>query len=200
MKRISLFVMVVLCLLIYNSSCFAESLPEKFIKVVQLLERYALEKDINLERDEDIKDVVTLGYLNAINGLDVPFGYLDEEVKRATVDWLSILCWFPLVPPDKKKTAEKELKEIRRALAQNSYERTLASISLMPGFAVTSVGEVFTPSQMMHYFPDSTRSMEIYNYLEEKKYSPAFIINSLQEDKIEYKDLVISEWIEKYLR
>jgi len=201
MKRICLFIIVILCLLFLSSaSCFSEPLPETFVKIVEKLESYALEQGIDLERDENIKDVVTLGYLNAVHNLNRPFGYLDESIKMEMVEWLAILCWFPIVPQEKKKKTEKDLQKIRKALAQNSYERTLASLSLIPGLAVTCVGEVLSPMDMWKYFPHSPKGEEIYSDWKAKGYSSKILIESLKRDKIEYTDLISSERAEKYLK
>jgi hypothetical protein len=201
MKRMTIFMVLALFFLsLSDTPCLAESLPARFVKIVQSLESYAIENRIELEEDESIKDVVTLGYLNAVNRLNVPFGYLDYRVKRETIEWLSILCWFPIVPPDKKKKAEKDLKKIRQALARNSYERTLASISLLPGFAVSCIGEIFPSNQMFEKYPYSAKGKELYYYLGKMGYSSENIVEELRKDRIDYKDLIASEWTEKYLK
>ena len=107
MRKITFLIVVTLFFLFFpKSHCFAESLPERFVQIVQSLESYAFKQGIKLERNENIKDVVTLGYLNAVNRLKIPFGHMDEKVKKETVEWLSILCWFPIIPPEKKQKAE----------------------------------------------------------------------------------------------
>jgi hypothetical protein len=201
MKKVILFIMLALLFFLpSNIPCLAEPLPARFIEIVRSLESYAIENRIELEKGESIKDVVTLGYLNAINRLNAPFGSLDHRIKREAIEWLSILCWFPIVPPEKKKEAEKDLKKIRRALALNSYERTLASISLLPGFAVSSIGEILPSNQMFEKYPYSAKGKELQYYFDKKKYSSDNIIKELLKDKIDYKDLIASEWTEKYLK
>jgi len=169
MRKISLLIVATLILLsLPSTTCFAEPLPVQFDRIVKSLETYALAKDIKLEQGENIKDVVTLGYLNALNRLKAPFGMLDDKIKQETVEWLSILCWFPIIPPEKKKKAEKDLKILRKALSQNSYKRTLAEMSFVPGFAVTSVGEVLPSDRWVNYYPFSKKGKEIYNSLKQR--------------------------------
>ena len=89
MRRISITILVLIYLSFINISyCSSESLAENFVEIVSTLEIYAYENGINLENDEDIKDVVSLGYLNAIKRLGVPFGNIDEQIKKETIDWL----------------------------------------------------------------------------------------------------------------
>ena len=199
MIKITFLIVVTLFIIFFiNSHCFSESLPERFVKIVQSLESYALEQGIKLEPNETIKDVVTLGYLNAVNRLKVPFGYLDQKVKRETVEWLSILCWFPIIPPEKKEKAKDDLKKIRKTLSQNSYERALAGLSFVPGFAVSGVGEVLPTSQLAEYYPFSGMGKEIYYSLVKNRYASKYIVESLLKGKIEYKDLFVTDWTEKY--
>lgn len=193
-------VLAVFFLFFSVSPCLAESLPARFVEIVQSLETYAIENKIELEKGESIKDVVTLGYLNAVNRLKVPFGYLDNRVREETIEWLSILCWFPIVPPEKKKKAENDLKKIRQALARNSYERTLASISLLPGFAVSCIGEVLPLNQMFEKYPYSGKGKALYYNFGQRGYLSKNIVEGLRRDRIDYKDLIASEWTEKYLK
>lgn len=200
MKRMTLFILLALFFLpLLANPCLAEPLPAKFVEIVLALESYVKEEGIELEKDEDIKDVVTLGYLNAVNRLNVSFGYLDNRLKRETVEWLRIMCWFPTIPPDKKK-AEKNLKKIRKALARNSYERTIASISLLPGFAVTCIGEILPSKQMLEMYPYSTKSKELYYYFGKTGFTSENIVEGLRYDRIDYRDLIASEWAEEYLQ
>lgn len=200
MKRMTLFIVLALFFLsLPDTSCLAESLPARFVEIVQSLESYAKENKIELEKGESIKDVVTLGYLNAVNRLNVHFGCLNDRVKKETKEWLSILCWFPIIPPDKKKKAEKDLKKIRQALARNSYERTLASISLLPGFAVACIGEILPSNQIFEKYPYSAKGKKLYYYFGQKGYSSENIVKGLREGRIDYKDLIGSEWT-KYLK
>lgn len=201
MRKATFLIGVTLFIIFFiNTHCFSESLPERFVKIVQSLERYALEQEIKLEADESIKDVVTLGYLNAVNRLKVPFGYLDEKVKKETVEWLSILCWFPIIPPEKKEKAKDDLKKIRKTLSQNSYERALAGLSLMPGFAVSGVSEVFPTGELAKYYPFSGTGRKIYSSIAQNRYSLKDIVESLRNGKIEYKDLLVGDWTKKYLK
>lgn len=200
MKRMTLSMVLAVFFLSFSvSPCLSESLPARFVEIVESLERYANENKIELEKGENIKDVVTLGYLNAVNRLKVPFGYLDYQVKKETIEWLSILCWFPIVPPEKKKKVENDLKKIRQVLARNSYERTLASISLLPGFAVSSIGEVLPSNQMLKKYPYSKKGKELYYNFGERGYLSEYTIEGLKKGMIDYKDLLASEWTKKYL-
>lgn len=199
MRKITFLIVVTLFIIFFiNSHCFSESLPEKFVKIVQSLESYAFEQGIKLEPEESIKDVVTLGYLNAVNRLNVPFGYLDDKVKRETVEWLSILCWFPIIPPEKKEKAKDALKKIRKTLSQNSYGRALAGLSFVPGFAVSGVGEVLSTGQLAKYYPFSVMGKDIYYSLVKNRYPSKYIVDSLLNGEIEYKDLFVTDWSEKY--
>lgn len=201
MRKITFLIVFTLFLLFLpKTSCFAESLPERFAKIVQSLEIYAFKQGIKLEQGESIKDVVALGYLNAVNRLKVPFGALDEKVKKETVEWLSILCWFPIIPPEKKEKVKNDLKKIRKALSLNLYERTLAGLSVVPGFAVSCVGEVLPVCQFAEHYPFSAMGKEIYYSLEKKVYPSEYIVEALRKGKIDYKDLLVSDWTEKYLK
>ena len=201
MRKITFLIVVTLFFLFFpKSHCFAESLPERFVQIVQSLESYAFKQGIKLERNENIKDVVTLGYLNAVNRLKIPFGHMDEKVKKETVEWLSILCWFPIIPPEKKQKAENDLKRLRKNISQNSYKRTLATLSFLPGFAVSSIGEVLPTGQFAEDYPFSKMGKEIYFSLVKKRYPSKYVADSLVKGKIEYKDLFVSDWTEKYLK
>ena len=201
MRKITFLIIVTLFFLFFpKPHCFAESLPERFVQIVQSLESYAFEQGIKLERNENIKDVVTLGYLNAVNRLKIPFGHMDGKVRKETVEWLSILCWFPIIPPEKKQKAKNDLKKLRKNISQNSYERTLATLSFLPGFVVSSIGEVLPTDQFPEYYPFTGMGKEIYFSLVEKRYSSEYVVDSLIKGKIEYKDLFVSDWTEKYLK
>ena len=180
MRKITFLIVVTLFFLFFpKSHCFAESLPERFVQIVQSLESYAFKQGIKLERNENIKDVVTLGYLNAVNRLKIPFGHMDEKVKKETVEWLSILCWFPIIPPEKKQKAENDLKRLRKNISQNSYKRTLATLSFLPGFAVSSIGEVLPTGQFAEDYPFSKMGKEIYFSLVKKRYPSKYVVDSL---------------------
>lgn len=199
-KRTFLVIFAVFLLFLPETFCFAESLPEKFVNIVQSLESYAHSQGIKLEQGERIQDVVALGYLNAVKRLKVPFGTLNEEVKKETVEYLSILCWLPIVPPEKKEKAKDDLKKLRKALSLNLYERTLASLCVVPGFAVTSVGEVLPVRQFAERYPFSAMGKEVYyESLKKRFYSSRNIVEALKRGKIDYRDLLVSDWIKKYL-
>ena len=201
MRKITFLVVVTIFFLLFpKSQCFAESLPERFVQIVQSLESYAFQRGIKLERNENIKDVVALGYFNAVNRLKIPFGHINEKVKKETVEWLSILCWFPIIPPEKKEKVKNDLKKIRRALSTNLYERTLASLSVVPGFAVSSVGEVLSVRQFAEHYRFSAMGKEIYYSLEKKVYPSEYIVEALRKGKIDYNDLLVSDWTKKYLK
>jgi len=201
MRNIAFLTVVTLFFLFFPKSyCFAESLPEKFVEIVQSLESYAFQQGIELEQDENIKDVVTFGYLNAVNRLKIPFGRIDKEVKKETVEYLSILCWFPIIPPEKKQKAKNDLKKIRKNISQNSYERTLATLSFLPGFVVSSIGEVLPMGQFAKDYPFSVMGKQTYSSLVKNRYPSKYVVDALKEGKIEYKDLFISDWTKKYLK
>ena len=197
MRKISLLIVATFILISFlNTTCYAEPLFVKFDKIVQSLEIYALKMGIKLEKDENIKDIVTLGYLNAVNRLKVPFGHLDEKVKQETIEWLSILCWLPGIPPERKVMVEMNLKRIRKVLSQNAYKRALAGMILVPGFAVTSVIEVLPSDQWIKYYPLSKKREEAYNYFKEVGFKSGDIVESLKKGKVDYNDLFAAEWIE----
>ena len=201
MRKITFLIIVTLFFLFFPKlHCFAESLPERFVQIVQSLETYASEQGIKLEQNENIKDVVTLGYLNAVNRLKMPFGHIDEKVKKETVEWLSILCWFPIIPPEKKQKAENDLKKLRKSMSQNSYERTLAALIFLPGFAVSSIGEVLPMGQFAKDYPFSVMGKDTYSSLVKNRYPSKYVVDALKRGKIEYKDLFVSGWTEKYLK
>ena len=201
MRKITFLIIVTLFFLFFpKPHCFAESLPERFVQIVQSLEIYASEQGIELEQNENIKDVVTLGYLNAVNRLKMPFGYVDEKVKKETVEWLSILCWFPIIPPEKKQKAKNDLKKLRKSLSQNSYERTLATLSFLPGFAVSSIGEVLPVGKFAKSYPFSVMGKNTYSSLVTYRYLSKNLVDALKDGKIDYKDLFVAGWPEKYLK
>jgi hypothetical protein len=202
MKKKALLFLLTISILILgiNYSSYSGSLPESFIYVIEDVEKFALQKGIRLEQDENIKDVVTLGYFNALKRLGAPFGSLNDKIKTESIEWLSLLCWIPIIPPDKKKNAEEDIKKVRKALAKNIYERTLASLSLVPGFAVSCVGEILPTSQWIKDYPYSPMSKEIYTNLTKTGFSSHVLISDIKAGKINYEDIIFSEWVSKYLK
>jgi hypothetical protein len=202
MKQTTLFLIFVFVLLLsfQKTTCYAQLISDRFVQIIESLEGYAKEKGIKLEKDEDIRDVVSLGYLNAVKKLKVPFGHLDEKVKKETTFWLSVWCWFPFVPPERKEKSKNDLKKIRKALSLNTYKRTLAGLGIMPGFAVSCVGEVLSIKQYAENYPFSSKGSEIFYALMYGKYPNAKIVETLNSGKIEYNDLIIPGLSQKYLK
>ncbi|MFC1868987.1 hypothetical protein ACFL0H_12760 [Thermodesulfobacteriota bacterium] len=204
MKKISFgIIMLLFIVALPITSSFAQTviLPARLIVIVKDLESYAKQNGISIDRDEDLKDIVTLGYLNAVKRLNVPFGSLNDIVKMETVQWLSILCWFPNVPPEAKEPVKKDLKKTRKALAKNAYKRTIATLSLTPGFAVTCVGEVLNPKMLNKFYPITPMGGDIYKALERGRLSPSKdLVESLKRKKMMYSDIMKAEWIEEYLK
>ena len=179
----------------------AEPPQQSFISVIDNLEKYLREQDISLAETEDIRDVATLGYLNALDRLRAPFGTLDTQIKKETKEWLKIWCWFPSIPEDKKKKVKKELTEVRSALAKAAYKRTLATLSVVPGLAVTSLGEIYSPKALMAMFPPFGKSEYVFGYAIMKPgFTSSDIAKGITNEEFMYSDIVNIEMVDKYLR
>jgi len=139
-------------------SAYAEPPQQSFIYVIDELEKYLREQEISLGETENIRDVATLGYLNALKRIGAPFGTLDIRIKHEAKEWLKIWCWFPSIPEEKKKKVKQELTQLRGTLAQAAYKKTLASLSVVPGLAVTSLGEIYSPKHLMEIVPPFGKS------------------------------------------
>ncbi|MBL7205714.1 MAG: hypothetical protein ISS63_15520 [Desulfobacteraceae bacterium] len=202
MKKIPLLLITVLLLFPpANAAVFqTKPLPEQFQELVKHLGEYLeSQKGFKLEKDENIKDVATFGYMNALNRAQKPFLSLDDAVKKEMVRYLSTFCWLPIYPPAKKEPVKKELRKLRKALSTNLYESTLASMCIAPGFAVTSFAQVRPNEQLtqdysvyMSTFPYSwpqqmvgPRSKDIELWLGKKKWEYGYLFNK--------------EWVNKYL-
>lgn len=180
--------------------CYADTLPGSFVSAVEELEKYASQKGIQIDSDEDIKDAVTLGYLNAVNRLGVSFGALDHKILLETIQYMAIWCWFPIIPPEKKKEESENLKRIRKALANNIYERTLVSLSVLPGLAVTSVGEILPPNQLIKFYSPSFLGSQLYQDFASRKIVSQDITSKINDGKIKYRDILYPDWTNKYLK
>lgn len=139
-----LLIAVFLCFSPANAATFqTKPLPGQFQDLVSHLEEYLKsQKGFKLAEDENIKDVVTFGYMNALNRLKKSFLSLSHSIKKEMLQYLSTWCWVPILPPEKKDPVKKELRKLRKALSTNLYESTLASMCIAPGLAVTSFAQV----------------------------------------------------------
>jgi len=182
-------------------SAYAEPPQQSFIYVIDELEKYLREQEISLGETENIRDVATLGYLNALKRIGAPFGTLDIRIKHEAKEWLKIWCWFPSIPEEKKKKVKQELTQLRGTLAQAAYKKTLASLSVVPGLAVTSLGEIYSPKHLMEIVPPFGKSEYVFGYAIMKPgFTSSDIAKGIATGEFMYSDIVNIEMVYRYLR
>ena len=197
---------IILCMLLFvllvSSDTFATDPappPKILIEVVEKVEKFLLSQKIQLKEGENIKDVATFAYLNAILRLGKGFGDLDNKIKQEAKSWAAIWCWLPGVPEEKKKKAGESLKKVRRALIRGIYERTLASLTIVPGFAFASLGEVFKPKQMFAVYPAFGNSKGVF-YNAMALPPSASWVSDIGKGRFDYKDIMNSDWVSRYIK
>lgn len=201
MKKNIIFIMLLFALLV-SSNTFAEDPvppPQIFIEIVNKVEEFLLSQNIQLKEGENIKDVASFAYLNAIKRRDKGFGYLDDKIKEEAKSWAAIWCWIPGIPEQKKKKAEESLKKVRKALIKGAYERTLASLTIIPNFAFTCLGEVAQYKQIFSVYPafgNSRMALEkTIGYPPSSSWAA-----DISQKKLDYRDIINSDWVSRYLK
>jgi len=203
MKKHFIVFLVISLILIFSNNAYCEKNPvtEAFISVIEKLGKSLEGKGIKLKEGEEIKDVATFGYFNAINELGAQFGHLDSNIEKRIEDWLKIWCWLPSIPEDKKEKMKDDIVKIRKELSRGIYRRTLASLTIVPGFVVTSVGEVFPTKQIFGMYPVFRKSQSVFGTVTAMpRPSPGDISTKITKDEFGYKDIINSDWVTRYLK
>lgn len=178
----------------------ADSSNQLFTSAIRDLEKHLLEQGISLREDETITDVATFGYLNALNRLKAPFGTLDTQIKKETEEWLKIWCWLPTIPEEKKEKVKKELVQVRGALAKGAYERILATPAVVPGFAVTSLGEIYPPKRLMEVIPHFGKREYVFGYVMRPGFTFRDFAEGIRSGQFGYEDIVNLDFVAKHAR
>jgi hypothetical protein len=201
MKKL-VIILPILIILLYSWTISAENsppLPELFIEQIEELAKFLQNQGISLREGENIKDVAAFTYLNAIKSLDRSFGELDDQVKEEAKNWAKLLCWLPTIPEDKKKKAAEKIQKVRARLVGGAYERTLASLTIVPNFAAVSVGEIVQPERLFSMYPSFGESMTVFKVMRENPTSGR-LASDISADKFDYSDIINYDWVNQYLK
>jgi len=181
----------------------ADQSPKMFVETVKKLEAFVKSEGLELDADEEIKDVVTIAYLNALGVTRKSFGNTSDEIKQEMIDWLSIMCLLPGVPEEKKKDVKKKLKKARKALTKGAYERTIAEISIFPRFATTCKNELYIPErEYAKYvaFPSWDDASEIWKKAGFRQFSFKEMKTAINKDKVKYQSIINVDWVSAFLK
>lgn len=197
MKRIAVLVLFIGALLIPSGTLSYKdsSPPQLFSSIVGQVGNYLSNKGIQLSDGELINDVATFGYLNALYRLGRNFGDLDDQIFNETMVGLKIWCWVPSMPEDKKRPYRADLLKLRGFLTRGAYDRTMASLTIVPGFVVTSVGEVFPPKQLFLLFPRSEKNEKLFNEMMRSDFNSVKLAEEIKKGQFTYKDIINLDWV-----
>ena len=96
---------------------------------------------------------------------------------------------------------KKDLLKVRSALAKGAYERILATLTVVPGFAVTSLGEIYPPKQLMMMVPQFGKSGYVFGYVMKKPgFTSGDFAKGITSGQFGYTDILNIDLVNEYLK